>query len=74
MQITEQEQAQLKGLIDALNTLQSQVGSLEYQKHMTIQALEGANERLGTLRKQLMDTYGDVNIDIETGEITEREK
>jgi len=74
MKLKEQEQAQLKGILEALNTLQGQVGSLEYQKHLVIQALDNANEELGKLRKHLEDTYGNVNINIETGEITDNEK
>lgn len=71
MQLKEQELKQLQDLVEALKALQSQVGSLEYQKHLTIKALEGANEAMGLLRDELRDTYGEVDIDIETGEIKE---
>lgn len=74
MKLTKEEHGKLQNTVEALKALQSQIGSIEYQKYLTLNALEKANEDLAQQRTALNEKYGDVNIDIETGELSEQQK
>ncbi len=52
----------------------SNIGSLEFQKSVLSAELSGLVQESETLKKGLEETYGQVQIDLKTGEYTEVEK
>tara|TARA_B110000046_G_C13015817_1_gene408686 strand:+ start:3390 stop:3632 length:243 start_codon:yes stop_codon:yes gene_type:complete len=69
-------QEELKGLqeaVNAMNGIQLQIGGLEAQKHELLHSMEDAKVKLGEIQKQLEEVYGQVAVDIQTGDIKEEE-
>jgi len=70
--IEEQELKSLQDGINAINGLQMQIGGIESQKHELLHAITQASEDFRQLQKSLEDKYGQVDVDISTGEIKEK--
>jgi vacuolar-type H+-ATPase subunit D/Vma8 len=60
-------QDQQKALTDILN----QVGVLEAQKHGLLHEFAHINKQVEDTKKELEDEYGQVSINLQTGEYTE---
>jgi len=71
--VTEQELKSLKESVNKVNQLQIQIGGIEVQKHELLHALDLGAKDLQTIQSGLQEKYGDVTIDLETGEIKENE-
>ena len=69
MKLTKKEHASLKGLVDAIKQVESAIGQLELQKSNAINAMRERIETLDSIKKVLTKKYGDVNIDVATGNI-----
>ena len=50
------------------------IGGLEAQKHQQLQGLADIETSFNEFTKELSQEYGDVNIDLKTGEISPREE
>ena len=73
--ISEQELETLQTLTAEFNKLKTSLGDLELQKHGVCLRVEELKAEFHTLEKDLMSTYGnDSIINMETGEITKKEK
>tara|TARA_A100001391_G_scaffold90115_1_gene59526 strand:+ start:424 stop:660 length:237 start_codon:yes stop_codon:yes gene_type:complete len=71
------KEEQLKQIVDLqkeLNQIVNQIGSLEANKHSLLHKLAGVNEDTEKLKVELEKEYGQVNIDLSTGEYTIIEK
>ena len=69
-------QEELKGLqeaVNAMNCIQLHIGGLEAQKHELLHSMEDAKVKLAEVQKQLEEVYGQVSVDIQTGDIKEEE-
>ena len=69
-------QEELKGLqeaVNAMNSIQLQIGGLEAQKDELLHSMEDAKVKLAEVQKQLEEVYGQVSVDIQTGDIKEEE-
>ena len=67
---------ELKSLQDAIakvNNIQMQIGGLEAQKHELLHSINKASEELAVVQKELEGEYGQVSINVQTGEITSDE-
>lgn len=67
---------ELKGLQEAIakvNNIQMQIGGLEAQKHELLHSINKASEELSVVQKELEEKYGQVSINVQTGEITSDE-
>ncbi len=65
------KEEQLKEIVDLqkeLNTVVNQIGSLEANKHSLLHKLAGINEDTEKVKAKLEEEYGQVNIDLSTGE------
>jgi len=65
---------QLKGLQDTVNKqnqIQMQIGGLEGHKAGLITQLQGVVKELSDLQAELEKEHGSVNIDLQTGEISD---
>ena len=67
------ELKELQEVIGKINEVQMQIGGLEMQKQELILVGVEAKKALGETQKTLEETYGQVQIDIQTGEIKENE-
>ena len=67
MKLTKKEQANLKGLVDQIKKVESAIGQLELQKSNAIIALRSMMESLSGVKASLTEKYGDVSIDVATG-------
>jgi len=70
--ITSEELQDLQNLVKTINSFQMELGSLELKKQSVFAKVEKASELLVSLQNSLELIYGEVNIDINTGEITAR--
>jgi hypothetical protein len=65
---------QLKGLQDTVNKqnqIQMQIGGIEGHKAGLITQLQGVAKEMSDLQAELEKEYGSVNIDLQTGEISD---
>lgn len=67
MKLTKKEHTSLKGLVDQIKNVESAVAQLELQKQNAIIALREMLETLELEKKKLTKKYGDVQIDVATG-------
>ena len=67
--LNKEELDSLQGAVNKLNNLQIQIGGLAAQKHEALHLLTEAREELAEVQKGLEDVYGQVTVDIQTGEI-----
>ncbi len=66
------ELKELQIIIQRVNNLQMQIGSMEAQKHELLHAITDASTEFQVKQSLLKDKYGNVDIDITTGEIKEQ--
>ena len=71
--LSEVELKELQEVIGKINEVQLQIGGLELQKQELILLGGQAKLALGETQKKLEETYGQVSIDIQNGEIKENE-
>lgn len=69
--ITQEELTQLQALVTEFNNTQAKVGDLEIQKHQFLHRIGSISTALESLQAELKSTYGDVVVDINTGDIKE---
>jgi len=67
--ITSDELTSVKSAVEAVNRLQMQVGGIELQKHDLMHTMKMKTNVLESVQKTLEEKYGDVSIDIVTGEM-----
>ena len=72
-EIKKEELTKLQELVGNYNQHQSKLGELEVQKHQILHAVSDIQTSLQGFQNELRETYGDVTIDINTGEIKENE-
>ena len=71
--LTTEELKELQEAVNSMNNLQLQIGGLEAQKHELLHSMETAKSTLAEVQKKLEDIYGQVSVDISTGDIKEDE-
>lgn len=69
--VTEEELSKLQELVSAINEGQATIGGLEMQKASVMGAVAATREELNKVQAELKETYGDVNINLSSGEITD---
>lgn len=72
-EIKKEELTKLQELVGNYNQHQSKAGELEVQKHQILHAISDIQNSLQEFQNELRNTYGDVTIDINTGEIKDNE-
>jgi hypothetical protein len=71
--IKKAELAELQTAVTKVNELQLQIGGVEVQKHELLHMMGAMRVQLEKIQKGLQDEYGDVQVDIKTGEIKANE-
>jgi hypothetical protein len=69
--ITEKQLEKLKGFVSAINQGQTQLGSIEIQKHQLLHQVAQVQSELQGFQKDLEDEYGKISINIQDGSYTE---
>lgn len=69
--VTEEELSKLQELVSAINEGQATIGGLEMQKASVMGAVAATREELNKVQAELKEAYGDVNINLSSGEITD---
>ncbi len=69
--ITDEELTSVKSAVEAINRVQVQVGGIELQKHDLMHSMKTLTDSLESIQTALQEKYGDVVIDITTGEMQE---
>ena len=72
--ITAEELKTIKEQQAELSTVVNQIGQLEANKHSLLHKIAGINEGIEDTKKQLEETYGSININLEDGTYTEIKK
>lgn len=69
--LKKEELTGLQNAINKVNQIQLQVGGLELQKHELMHTITSAQAELASVQNDLKEKYGDITVDINTGEISE---
>jgi len=72
--LTEKELEKLKTSYSNIDKIVFDIGVVESKKHGLLHELALLNEKLEEVKKELHIKYGEVNIDVHTGEYTDIEK
>tara|TARA_R100001443_G_C3210921_1_gene143373 strand:+ start:41 stop:301 length:261 start_codon:yes stop_codon:yes gene_type:complete len=67
--ITPEELNEVKGVYQLISKLVSQIGEIEARKFYAMHLHKENQDKLTSIRASLQKKYGDVNIDLVTGEI-----
>ena len=67
--ITEEELKNLQDLVNALNRIQIEIGSIESRKHGLLHQVVSLQQQMQTLQKGFEELYGKVDINITDGTI-----
>ena len=67
--ISEEELAELRQVVSAINKLQFDIGTIEVQKHNALHALFEGNDRLNKMQSSFQEKYGSNDINIQDGTI-----
>ena len=68
--ITEEELKNLQDLVNALNRVQIEIGSIESRKHGLLHQVISLQQQMQTLQKGFEELYGKVDINITDGTIS----
>jgi|TARA_R110000823_G_scaffold33943_1_gene94784 hypothetical protein len=68
--ITEEELTGVQNIVNGLNRIQMEIGSLESRKHGLAHQVIGLQQQLNTMQTSFKETYGEVDININDGTIT----
>ena len=71
--LKKEELAKLQEAVTKVNQIKNEIGNIEVQKHELLHLAADANNALYEVQKELKEVYGNVNVDITTGKITEQE-
>lgn len=74
MKLKKEEHEQLKALIQGIRTVESAVAQLSLRHKEALETLSNQVNALNGLKDSFRETYGDVEIDVESGEIKENEE
>jgi len=69
--LTDEQLEKLQSYVNSANRIQLTIGGLEAQKHEWLHKLIAVRENMDVFQKELESQYGDVQIDLQTGVITE---
>ena len=64
------ELSKLQNLVTTLQTVQSQIGKIETQKHILLHQFDMVGQKINELKAELKESYGDIDIDFKTGKYT----
>ena len=67
--ISEEHLKQLQGIVNAINTMQFNIGKIESQKHAVLHNLQQAQGRVAQFQDTLQKEYGSFDVNIEDGTI-----
>jgi hypothetical protein len=74
MKVTDQELEELQKQEKQKNGLAHDIGALELRKHKLLNLLDEIIEHQETTFESIEESYGKININLETGEYTEIEE
>jgi len=69
--VTDEELQELQKAVQAVNEGVAQVGAYEMQKRILMREVEQAETKLKTLQATLEDKYGQITVNLSTGEISD---
>jgi hypothetical protein len=67
--ITNEELNQVQSVINNINRVQMEIGSIESKKHSLLHGVAELQEKLHTMQKKFMDSYGTSDINVQNGTI-----
>jgi len=71
--LTTNELTPVQKIVGEINRIKMELGNVEMRKHDLLHINTNLQEEISKLQKSLNEKYGDVDIDINTGEIKEKE-
>tara|TARA_R100000951_G_scaffold90711_1_gene79017 strand:- start:38 stop:274 length:237 start_codon:yes stop_codon:yes gene_type:complete len=69
--VTDEELQDLQKAVQAVNEGVAQVGAYEMQKRVFMREVEQVETKLKTLQSALEDKYGQITVNLSTGEISD---
>lgn len=66
--IAKKELDQLQGLVAYIRDIEAKIGSFEIEKAKYINQHDVSQNELNEIRSQLKEKYGDINVNLSTGE------
>ena len=71
--LTTDELTPVQKIVGEMNRIKMELGNIEIRKHELLHINNNLQDEIGKLQKTLNEKYGNVDIDINTGEIKEKE-
>ena len=71
IKVTDEELQELQKAVQAVNEGVAQVGAYEMQKRILMREVEQMETKLKTLQATLEDKYGNITVNLSTGEISD---
>lgn len=71
--ITDEQLKEIQAIVNYSNQVRMEVGNIEAKKHALLHELDNANQKVNELSTILKEQYGDVDVNIQTGEIKYKE-
>ena len=72
--LTKEEREKVTGAVSQMNQVKINLADLDLQKMQRYKVYEKFSENLSTEQKALEEKYGDVTIDLSSGEIKDNER
>lgn len=69
--VTQEHLEQLQGFVSTSNRIAMNIGSIEAQKHELLHQFAEVKKAMDEFQKELEAKYGDVQVDLQTGIITD---
>lgn len=69
--IKDSELKELKEILSVQSKIKSHIAELEIQKHGAFRALDESDMKMSIFQKSLRESYGDINVNIADGTITQ---
>jgi len=70
--ITKEELEGVQESINKINQIKLQIADAEIRKGMLLGAFSEEQQKMSLIKENLQENYGDVNINVQTGVITEK--
>ena len=67
--VTDEHLTKIQNLVNNINRMQLEIGSMESKKHNILHSIAGLQESLTTLQKEFQEQYGTFDVNIQDGTI-----
>ena len=71
--VNKEELTKIQDIVGKMRATQNHIGNLEIEKVRAVLTLNGLENQMNALQNELVDKYGDVNVNIQDGTLKPKE-